>query len=146
MNNIFEIKTGLPDDKTLVTPILQQFNMSRLENNHNGTLIFDDGAIYISIIDKTDGNYSWKYFTHLKKEGIVLMHEAINNEFVNINSDVITKITSQNILIWKSFIDGKKKEVKVASGSYSNLPPVFQKIDNLINHYMFKMNERIEEK
>ena len=136
---------GLPQDKINAKPLLEQYNISKLVNKNNGTLIFADGTIFITSYDRTGDSLYWKYFTRLKVEGVKLLKELIEVEFLMIENEYLPKITSQNVLVWKSFLNGKSKEVIVASSSYHNLPPVFQKIDNLINQFMYKMNEVINE-
>lgn len=141
MVNTIETKTGLPKDKMQVKPLLAQFNIGKQERNQSGTLIFPDGFIYRLVSDKSGAFYKWSYFTRLKEEGINLMKDLILLEFNTIEIENFSEPTSQNVLIWKSNFEGKSKTIKIASGSYSNLPPVFQKIDTLINKYMYKLNE-----
>jgi len=143
MKNITEIRSGLPKDKVRVKPLLEQYNISM--PNDNGTLVFPDGMIYITTANNEKGEYQWKYFTRLKSEGITLLEKLIEFDFYLIKNEDLPETTSQNILIWKSFFKEESKEVKVASGLYTNLPPVFQKIDNLINQFMYKMNEQIQD-
>lgn len=145
MKIITDIKKGLPNDKINAKPLLEQYNISKLGDENNGTLIFADGAIFITSYNKTGDFSYWKYFTRLKVDGVKLLKELIEIEFLMIENEDLSEIASQNVLVWKSFLNGKSKEVIVASGSYQNLPPVFQKIDNLINQFMYKMNEVINE-
>ncbi|MGE0019597.1 MAG: hypothetical protein AB7S72_08030 [Draconibacterium sp.] len=142
MNEIFKMKTGLPEDKKSAIPILEQYLLAAFQGNSNGTLIFDDGAIYITTRISGPENYQWTYFTRLKPEGIDLLKKTIIEEFFKTEVEINHGGTSGNQLLWKSALDNVKHEVAIGSGSYDSLPPVFRKIDNLINDFMVKMNEK----
>lgn len=142
MNEILEIKTGLPEDKKSAIPILEQYLLAAFQGNSNGTLIFDDGTIYITNRISGTENYQWTYFTRLKPEGIDLLKMIINEEFSRTEVAINRGGTSGNQLLWKSALHNVKHEVAIGSGSYDSLPPVFRKIDNLINDFMVKMNEK----
>ena len=144
MKNILEIIIGLPKNIVSIAPLLEQYKISNWGDKQSGTKIFPNGSMYITVKDSDNGSYKWIYFTKIKKEGVRLLSELILNEFSLIVHEGLANNNSQNILIWKSFLNGKMHKVRVASGLYSNLPPVFQKIDNLINQYMYKINEKVK--
>lgn len=146
MDNLLELKTGLPLHRVLEEPILKQFNINRSGDVNTATLIFADGQMYMLGRDKNNGYYKWIEFTRLKPEGIDLLEEFIRNEFMQIDKENFKQTSSQNTLFWESFIDNKANLVQVASGAYSSLPPVFKKIDDLINRFMYRLNEKIENK
>lgn len=142
MNEVFKNITGLPKDKISVIPILEQYLFTKAENNSNGTLIFDDGEIYITSPIPETNNYQWTYFTRLKLVGIELLKKLIIDEFSKTRVEINQGRTSGNQLLWKSAWNNVKHEIAIGSGSYDSLPPVFRKIDNLINEFMVKMNEK----
>lgn len=146
MKDILETTAGLPADKIPEIPIFRQFKLDRRSNHHSGTLIFTDGSMYVAVRGKENSSLRWVYFTHLKKEGMVLLVDLLKNEFLKVQSEEMAKIVSGNILYWMCDIGEIHKEVFVASGAYSALPPVFLKIETLINQYMVKMNEAFENK
>lgn len=143
MSDIMNLKVGLPTSKMTEIPLLQQFNLSRAGENHTGTLLFADGSIYITVGENGISNIKWIYFTHIKKKGQELIENLLREDFSKLDSEDLSIITAENYLHWKSFLDEKHKDVKVASGSYSNIPPVFGEIEQVINRYMFKMNEKV---
>ena len=144
MNNSIEIINGLPIFRVLDEPIFKQFNISKLGAVNAATLIYDDGQMYMLEHDKMEGDYKWIEFTQLKLEGVELLKELIRTEFLRLEDEDFAGLSSRNILIWESFLDEQANHVQVASGSYASLPPVFKKIDDLINRFMYRMNEKIE--
>lgn len=146
MENIFEIKTGLPEKFKNEQSVLEQYRLNYSSMKQSGTRIFSDGSIYVTtIIGGENGNEQtlhWKYFTHLKSDGLEQIKKIIKSDFSKIDQNKLPVPTSQNILIWKSFLNGVQNTVKIGSGMYSNLPSAFKKIDDTINKFMVRMNEK----
>lgn len=143
MDEIVNIKTGLPEDRKSEAPILEQYLLAVFNDNSNGTLIFADGAIYITTRLPGTEKFQWTYFTRLKPAGLDLLKKLITEEFSKTEIVVIHEPVLGNQLLWKSELNNLKHEVSIGSGSYDSLPPVFRKIDNLINEFMYKMNEKV---
>ncbi|HCE58280.1 MAG TPA: hypothetical protein DER09_10735 [Prolixibacteraceae bacterium] len=143
MNDILNLKTGLPDERINIVPILEQYLISRTPGSSNGTLIFDDGVIFITTLNQANNDYRWIFFTRLKSEGIDMLKTLIISEFSKTEIAEKQHNSSEKQVLWKSNFQNVKHQVLVGSGSYDSLPPVFRKIDDLINRYMYKMNEKV---
>ena len=139
MNYLLEIKTGLPLDRVEESPMLMQFNVSKFNEINTALLIFGDGQMYI--LGGESSERRWLKFTKLKQKGVELLVSLIKNEFMILKNEDLQQSSSGNILLWESFVDNETYQVRADSGSYESLPPVFKKIDDLINQYMYRMNE-----
>ena len=142
--NITEIMTGIPQNKESEIPLMKQFVVDRVGKIKSGLAVYDDGDMFMASRINDTGQYKWVEFTRLKKDGIELLQKLIENEFPPLENLDIQTESSESVLIWIVKLNGKEKEIRVASGSYYNLPSVFEKVDRLINKYMYRMNEKIE--
>jgi hypothetical protein len=141
MHDILQIKEGLPQEKRNTKPLLEQLNIDKLNRRYTGTLLFDDGELYmLSEIDVE--KYKWFRLTSIKKEGLILINDLLRKDFVKVEKDLSGNSSSDTVQVWKAFIDGKEWGVRACSSSYNNLPKVFKKIDDSINKYMYKLNEQ----
>ena len=144
MSEILINASGLPNEREKMVPIFEQYLLSKLHGKSNGLLIYSDGAIYTTINTQNTGNFRWVYFTSLKMEGIDLLKKTISEEFYT-TTVPNRPLTSENILVWKSSLNNEMHEITAGSGPYDSLPPVFRKIDNLINEFMVKLNDKINQ-
>lgn len=146
MLDITELKTGLPENLVDEKPLLEQYIVNTRQGRQSGTILFADGSLYNTSGSENTGIVSekdhteWVYFTKVESEGIRKIETSIRNEFFRLEQENMMSSTAQNTLIWKANLGGRSFSVKTASGLYSGLPPVFKKIDGLINQYMVRMN------
>lgn len=144
IENLFELEFGLKQEMQNKKILLRQFNIGKLNGINSGLTVFEDGNMYFLKSNTKDGTLAWNYFTRLKPEGLKKLKALISTEFFQIKNEDYERGNSDNILIWQCELSGQEKRVIVDSGSYTNLPPVFKRIDDIINRYMFKLNEVIE--
>ncbi len=144
MNEIITNKRGLPLNKLGEQPLLKLFNFGKKGKVNYGRLIFSDGLMFM--LGKREGEeYQWIEFTQIKAEGIELLKQTVKKEFFLLNNEA-HRSSSANTLYWQAYLGEKTKSVILPSVAYNQLPPVFEKIDELINRFMYKMNERIIKK
>lgn len=140
------IKSGLPKEKVGLAPLLKQFNVGSSGKINSATMVYDDGTIFMLSDVQGRGVYNWFELTKLKPQGIKTVAQLIQEEFNHIVLHDYSASISRNMLIWESCINNTTKTLKLPSGPYSSLPPVFKKIDDSINEFMYKMNEQKNEK
>jgi len=144
IENLFELEFGWPQEMQNKKILLRQFNIGKLIGINSGLTVFEDGNMYFLKINTQDGIPAWNYFTRLKTEGLKKLKVLISTEFFEIKNKDYQWGNSNNILIWQCELNGQEKRLIVDSGSYTNLPPVFKRIDDIINRYMYKLNDVIE--
>lgn len=143
IQQITDIVDGLPADRLKMNAILKQFNVGKFNRINSGTLIFDDGQIYMLWSGSDNLNWTWKPFTKLKPQGLKELIDLIDREFSEIDTNENFSGNADNFLIWESNRFGNKTTVIVPSGPFSGLPPVFKKIEDTINKFMVRLNEKI---
>jgi|GEM_PF-2305968 len=141
--HITDLSNGLPDDRLKMKAVLKQFNVGKYNRINSGTLIFGDGQIFMLRSEAGSLKWSWQPFTKLKPQGVKELIELIDREFNKIDTSENFSGTADNILLWESNRGGEEKTLIVPSGPFSGLPPVFKKIEDTINQYMVRMNEKI---
>ncbi len=136
MQNILELKEGLPPEKRNVTPFLIQLNFDGSEYGCTGTTLFEDGELYI--LTKPNLNlYKWQCLTSVKEIGLLEIKKELQKGFYTLDRDLSPQSSGRGYQLWKSFLGGKEWEVKAPNGSYNTLPPVFKIVDDLINTHLY---------
>ncbi|HYQ56873.1 MAG TPA: hypothetical protein VEP89_05940 [Draconibacterium sp.] len=138
--NIEELKSGLSEEHLNMNIILKQFNCTKNGHVNSGSLIFDDGQIYM-LVKGADSSLKWSRFTKLKHEGIRGLEKLIQDEFLLVESLEPKNSTAQNMLIWESGLKGKKHRVIQPALAFASLAPVFRKIEDTINLFMVRLSE-----
>lgn len=140
--HITDRKEGLPENRLKKKAILEQFNVGKYGNVNSGTLIFEDGQIYMLWSGGDQSQQQWKPFTRLKPEGLEELLNLIDKEFNKLDTKENYRGTAHNVLIWRSFRDGNETTIIRPSGPYSGLPPVFKKIEDSINRNMERLHQQ----
>ncbi|WP_346857598.1 hypothetical protein [uncultured Draconibacterium sp.] len=141
MNEILNNKTGLPETRVNEKPMLKLLNLGRLGKVNSGRLIFADGQMFM--MGKNELHmFQWFEFTKIKQEGMEHLQQIIRNDFFTLSEESLPRM-STNSLFWQANLDGRSKDYIVSSGFYTKLPSAFQKIEDSINTFMYRLNEKI---
>jgi len=134
---------GLPGHLQELTPLLEQYKPGSLTQRKSGLLVFPAGEIYATVADpENSGKLQWIFFSRMRLQGMARLRELIASEFMQLQQEEWgERLQESDYMIWKATLDGYSNQLWVLAGLYENLPPVFRKIDETINRFMYRINE-----
>lgn len=136
-----DIELGLPTKYQEKQVLLKIYNIDSNNQITGARHVYSDGALFL-LVAKTDGKQEWLELTTIKSKGIELLKKAIVDEFFSIeNSD---ESFAGYSLYYEVNLNGRQCKIIVEADLNENLPKVFMKFEELINQYMYRINESVD--